>query len=700
MNHSSFLLSFVFSTFNLVGFHVRSLYTLQKFLILMLVFILSACMASTIPLYLPPSERPIAMAEQPWIKGNFLAIAYHDVEDDDPDQRFVSVRSDQLVEQLNWLHENGYKAVSVDDILAAKAGRKELPDKAVLLSFDDGYSSFYTRVYPILKAYKWPAVFAPVGVWISPPANQKVDFGGLMVEREKFATWAQIAEMSRSGLVEIAAHTDRSHYGLVANPQGTLQPAAAAHAYNPKTKKYETDAEFKARMRTDVTAISNRIRQATGKSPRVWIWPYGAESGVTLQITAENGYKMALVLDGGLGSTDQLMSSRRIMPVNSPELANFTRNDMINEAEEPQLMRVMHIDLDYVYDPDPAQTERNLGVLVQRVYDMNVSTVFLQAYADPTGDGLVRSVYFPNRHLPVRMDLFNRVAWQLRNRANVAIYAWMPVLSLDLDPSFDRVMQVNSKQEGAARSIDPNHYRRLSPFDARARKQIGEIYEDLAKHAIFDGILFHDDALLGDYEDASDSALKAYSKAGFGSIASMHQNATEMQRWARFKSKVLIDFTHELTRKVRAIRGPQIKTARNIYAMPIMKPESEIWYAQNLDDFLSAYDWVAPMAMPRMENVPRAQELAWLDRMVDIIASRKGALDKTVFELQALNWPSQTGTVAKPIATKIIASWMKRLQLRGARHFGYYPDNFVTNHPNLDEIRAALAIAWYPFKEK
>jgi len=673
---------------------------LAKFFSFLLLLVLAGCMGKDIPVYVAPQDRPLAKAEQSWISGNFLAIAYHDVEDDDPDQRFVSIRSDQLVEQLNWLHENGYKAVSVDDILVARTGGKPLPEKAVFLSFDDGYSSFYTRVFPILNAWGWPAVFAPVGVWIDTPADKPVDFGGAMVPRDKFTTWAHIAEMSRSGLVEIAAHTDRSHRGILANPQGTLQPAAAAYAYDPKLGRYETDAQFKARMRTDVTAISEKIRRATGKNPRVWIWPYGAASGITLEIVAENGYKMAMVLDGGLGSIDQLMTPRRIMPINSPSLENFTRNDMINEAEEPQLMRVMHIDLDYVYDPDPEQAERNLSALVQRVYDMNITTVFLQAYADPTGDGLVRSLYFPNRHLPMRADLFNRVAWQLRNRTEVAIYAWMPVLAVDLDHSIDRVMRVDSKNEGATRSVDPTQYRRLSPFDARARRQIGDLYEDLAKHAIFDGILFHDDALLGDYEDASDSALKAYQKAGFGSIASIHANAAQMQRWARFKSRYLIDFTHELTKRVRTIRGPQIRTARNIYALPIMNPESETWYAQNLDDFLQAYDWVAPMAMPRMENVSRTGELAWLDRMVDIIASRKGALDKTIFELQALDWPKNATGVAKPIATKTIANWMRRLQRRGVRNFGYYPDNFVTNHPNLKEIRPAISSAWYPFKEK
>ncbi len=65
--------------------------------------------------------------------------------------------------------------------------------------------------------------------------------------------------------------------------------------------------------------------------------------------------------------------------------------------------------------------------------------MYLQAFADPDGDGLVKEVWFPNRLLPMKADIFSRVAWQLRTRSGVNIYAWMPVLSWDLDPTLTRV---------------------------------------------------------------------------------------------------------------------------------------------------------------------------------------------------------------------------------------------------------------------
>ncbi|MBB3012707.1 poly-beta-1,6-N-acetyl-D-glucosamine N-deacetylase PgaB [Cupriavidus alkaliphilus] len=651
--------------------------------------LLAAC-AKDIPVFTPPAQRPAAAAEQPWPRNHVVVLAYHDVEDKDPDQAYLSVRTDHLVGQLAWLRENGYRAVSVDQVLAARRGGPPLPERAVLLTFDDGYRSFYTRVLPILKAYRWPAVLAPVGGWLDTPPGQPVDFGGTPTARERLLNWQQVREIAASGLVEIGAHTDALHYGVRANPQGNTEPAAAVRAFDAGTGRYESDAAQQERLRADVARITAKVRAVTGKPVRVWIWPYGAEGGAALRIVAENGYQMALTLEDGLAAVDRLMSGARLLLSDDPGLRGFARS--VVATEEPNGMRVAHVDLDYVYDPDPAQVERNLGLLVQRIADLKIDTVFLQAFSDDDGDGLVKSVYFPNRWLPVRADLFNRVAWQLDNRANVKVYAWMPVLSFDLDPSLARVARWDPATGTAA--VDPKQYRRLSPFDPVARARIGDLYEDLARHAFFDGILFHDDALLGDFEDASAPALAAYRAAGLpGSIADLRASPEQMQRWTRMKSRALVDFTHALTARVREVRGPAIKTARNIFALPVLQPQSEAWFAQNLDDFLAAYDWTAPMAMPYMEQVPAGQEHAWLDRMVDTIAQRPGALRRTVFELQARDWRAPA---ARPVDSAVLAGWMQRLQRRGARNFGYYPDDFHNNQPRLEVIRPALSNAWYP----
>ena len=662
---------------------------LSRCLLVLGVMLAAACAQQPAP-YTPPAERPIAPNEAPWPKNHFLGIAYHDVEDRDPDQAVVAVRTERLIEQLAWLRENGYQAVSVDQILAARRGGPALPPKAVMLSFDDGYSSFYTRVMPILRAYHWPALLAPVGSWIDTPLNQPVDFAGTPRPRGEFLTWQQIREVSQSGLVEIAAHTDANHKGILANPQGNLEPAATTRSFDPKTNGYESEAQFQARTRADVAAISNKIRTVTGKAPRVWVWPYGAADGTSLAVVGEHGYEMALTLEDGLDDLGNLMNSPRFLVASDPDGEHFANSMVAVQTKAP--MRVLHVDLDNVYDPDPAQQARNLDVLVQRVVDMGAGTVFLQAFADPKGDGLVHSLYFPNRHLPMRADLFNRVAWQLHTRAHASVYAWMPVLSFALDPKLPRVTRWDPKtgQVGP----DPDQYKRLSPFDPKVRQVIGEIYQDLARVGPIDGILYHDDAVFNDFEDASPAALKAYAAQGLpDTIAALRADPAVMQRWTRFKSRYLIDFTHELTAKVRAIRGPQVLTARNIFAEPMLNPGSETWFAQNLDDFLQAYDWTAPMAMPLMEGQEVKTSNAWLEKLIATVKARPGAMEKTIFELQAKDWRTQA---APDISAEQLAEWMGVLKRQGVTSFGYYPDNFLENSPDLKTIRPALSNQWNP----
>ncbi|NDO81203.1 poly-beta-1,6-N-acetyl-D-glucosamine N-deacetylase [Citrobacter sp. NCU1] len=663
-----------------------------KYLFMLIsIIMLSACLHQPKHKFTPPQNRETLQAERPWPHNHFVAISWHNVEDEAADQRFMSVRTSALREQFAWLRENGYQPVSVAQIREAHRGGTPLPKKAVLLSFDDGFRSFYTRVFPLLQAFQWPALWAPVGSWVDTPLDQKVLFGDEKVDRDYFATWQQVRELSRSPLVEIASHTWNSHYGIQANSAGSLLPAFVNRAYLTHSGRYETEAEYRKRIRQDAVKMTEQLRKHTGKTPQVFVWPYGEASGISIEELKKLGYDMFFTLEPGLGSTKQLDSIPRVLIANNPSLKEFAQSIISVQEKSPE--RVMHIDLDYVFDNDRQQMERNLDRLIQRVKDMQISTVYLQAFADPAGDGLVKEVWFPNRLLPMKADLFNRVAWQLRNRADVRVYAWMPVLSWDLDPTLARVEYTSAGNQTA--QIHPTQYRRLSPFDAKVREQVGLLYEDLAGHASFDGILFHDDALMSDFEDASAPAIAAYQKAGFaGSLDAIRQNPEQFKRWTRFKSQALTNFTLELSAKVKAIRGPQIKTARNIFALPVIQPESEAWFAQNYADFLQSYDWTAIMAMPYMEGIDEKFADKWLTQLVDHIKAIPQAKDKSILELQAQNWKSNGQHEA--IRSRQLAHWMSLLQLNGIKNYGYYPDDFLRNVPAIDVIRPEFSTAWYP----
>ncbi len=86
------------------------------------VFFAPATWARDIPVFVAPKDRLAGPAEAAWPHNQFVTLSYHDVNDTVADQRYVAVRTDNLIEQFNWLRENGYQPVSIAQILAARQG--------------------------------------------------------------------------------------------------------------------------------------------------------------------------------------------------------------------------------------------------------------------------------------------------------------------------------------------------------------------------------------------------------------------------------------------------------------------------------------------------------------------------------------------------------------------------------------------------
>jgi biofilm PGA synthesis lipoprotein PgaB len=620
---------------------------------------------------------------------SFIALSYHDVEDVVPKEEALGrtvVSLDHLKAHFAWLKQNGYRVVSVQDLLDAKSGRKKLPEKAVLLCFDDGYASFYSKVFPLLKQYHYPALIALVTSWLNVPEGGKVRYDEKEPwSRDEFLTWAQIRELARSGLVEVASHSHDSHHGILGNPQGNSQPALVTRQYNSETRSYESDAAYEQRIQAEIRQNVDELQQHAGIKPRVIVWPYGEYNQPLIEMARSAGIPISMGLADGRNSVTDLSAIKRLLVAEDPNSDDFAKIITTLRADRP--LRVVHLDLDYIHDPDPVQTERNLDALLNRIRSMHANTVFLQAYADPDGDGNADALYFPNRHLPLRADLFSRVAWQLKTRVRVRVYAWMPVLAFRIDAP--EAWFVHEWRDDQAR-LSNHIYRRLSPFNADARRVIGEIYEDLAKYANFDGLLFHDDALLTDYEDVSPAGLADLGKTRDlpQNFSSLHASPEARMRWAQHKTAILNGFTRSLAERVRRYR-PDIKTARNLYAWPLLKPYSEEWYAQSFATALADYDYVALEAMPTMEEAENPD--AWLTELVLKAALHPEGLRKTVFELQSVDWKSQSDIPMEQFLKQI-----KRIQELGAVHYGHYPDNVFRDQPRLKELETVYALPQSP----
>lgn len=415
-------------------------------------------------LSLAPAPAPARQSTVP--PDSFVALSYHEIDDDlNPrDSNAIGrygMESSALVAQFAWLRDNGYTPVSLSAVIEARNGGKPLPAKSVLLTFDDGYASFYHRVFPVLRLFGYPSVIALVGKWMDTPEGMDIDYEGHPVSRDAFMSWRQVREMVRSGLVEVASHSYDLHHGVPGNPQGNMLPAATTRIHDAGSGRYEDDAAYEARIRADLQRSSAQIEREIGQRPRAIVWPYGRYNGATQKIARALGMPVMMTVESGVNTPSVPLDAvnRSIVQFN-PDLNAFV--DEIETVWPADPRRVVHVDLDRVHDASPEERERKLSLIIERIVEIRPNTVFLKAWSDTDGDGRADHLYFPNRHLPVRSDLFNRVAWQLATRAEVSVYAALPVAA-------------------------------FGPGSAPAPAAIvTDIYEDLARYTYFSGIVFQE----------------------------------------------------------------------------------------------------------------------------------------------------------------------------------------------------------------
>jgi len=140
-----------------------------------------------------------------------------------------------------------------------------------------------------------------------------------------------------------------------------------------------------------------------------------------------------------------------------------------------------------------------------------------------------------------------------------------------------------------------------------------------------------------------------------------------------------------LLNRVRQFR-PSAKSARNIFSSALLDDAGPEYLAQDFDAFLRFYDFVALMAMPGLEGAKNSER--YYKELVAAVRRRESGLERTIFELQTVDWRE-----SQPIPSNELRSTMRWLQSLGVRNLGYYPDDFVTGHPDFDQLRLGMSLA-------
>ena len=184
---------------------------------------------------------------------SFNILLYHHVADDTPPSTTISIA--QFEAHLAFLKDNGYQVLSLDDALNQVINNQPLPDKAVAITFDDGYLSIYQNAFPLLKQYGYPfTVFVATG-----PIDHKYP---------QMMSWDMLREMKQAGAI-IANHT-------------------TDHAY--LVRKPEFSEQWLRMTQENINQAQQRLKEELGDVPKWIAYPYGEYNDELKKKLAEEGW--------------------------------------------------------------------------------------------------------------------------------------------------------------------------------------------------------------------------------------------------------------------------------------------------------------------------------------------------------------------------------------------------------------------------
>ena len=207
-----------------------------------------------------------------------------DYDDNLPAALFNSL--DNFSEQMKYLYDNGIHTLTLSEIKSYYYDNKGLPEKSVLLTFDDCYQSVGLYVYPILKKYGFKATVFVVTDWLN---TAKRHF-----EPEKSVCMSEEELSAMSDVFEYANHS---------------------HSYHTR----ENETTSKIMTASDEEFIEDLVRcneNSLIHAKDVFAYPFGLYSDRNVDVLRGQGFKLAFTCIPGKNEedTDPMLLKRNVIP--------------------------------------------------------------------------------------------------------------------------------------------------------------------------------------------------------------------------------------------------------------------------------------------------------------------------------------------------------------------------------------------------
>ena len=211
-------------------------------------------------------------------------IMYHGLLKEEKRQGQFIISPNLFEQDLRYLQENGYTTVVIADLIAYVQDGKPLPEKPVMLTFDDGYYNNYLYAFPLLKQYNCKMVLSPIGRYTDEYTQNKDTHANYA-----HCSWDAVREMMASGLVEFQNRSYNLH-SIDSGRKGA------------KKKAVESLVDYRTLLVEDVMKMQTRMREETGYTPTAFVYPFGAVSSESLPILKELGFQATLICESHINA--------------------------------------------------------------------------------------------------------------------------------------------------------------------------------------------------------------------------------------------------------------------------------------------------------------------------------------------------------------------------------------------------------------
>ncbi len=189
-------------------------------------------------------------------------LLYHDIASFDDDDYQVSPSS--FAAQMEWLYASGFKTLFLNEVAESL---KNSDSRTVVITFDDGNTSFMDYAFPLLKEYAFKATMNIIG--------KAVDLHLLLDDEKPVVSWDECRYLIRSGLVELGCHSFALH-----TPGGVR-----AVSYDALEK--------------DLLHFQEKFKKEIGRPCSILAWPYGIYDETCAAIAKKTGFTYILTSDEG-----------------------------------------------------------------------------------------------------------------------------------------------------------------------------------------------------------------------------------------------------------------------------------------------------------------------------------------------------------------------------------------------------------------